>query len=81
MNCSPSMASTRFSQHLNTKILYSRYYYYITVDSETTALQNGACTYRCISKPRHYKIPSSHNGYMKSLGFYENYITLFCMKK
>jgi hypothetical protein len=54
---------------------------YITVDYETTALQNGACTCRCISKPIHYKFPSSHNAYMKSLGFYENYITLLCMKK
>ncbi len=26
---------------------------YITVDSETTALQNGACTYRCICKQMH----------------------------
>jgi hypothetical protein len=30
---------------------------YITVDSGTTALQNGACTYRCISKQMHYKTP------------------------
>jgi len=29
----------------------------------------------------HYKTPFSHNGYMKSLEFYENYITLFCLKK
>ncbi len=41
------------------------------VDSATTALQNGACTYRCISKQMHYKSPLSHNGYMKSLEIYE----------
>ncbi len=29
----------------------------------------------------HYKTPFSHNGYMKSLEFYENSITLFCLKK
>jgi hypothetical protein len=51
------------------------------VDSATTALQNGACTYRCISKQIHYKTPFSDNSYMKSLEFYENYITLFCMEK
>jgi hypothetical protein len=39
------------------------------------------CTYRCISKQMHYKTPFSHNGYMKSLEFYENYITLFCKEK
>jgi hypothetical protein len=47
------------------------------VDSETTALQKGACTYQCISKQMHYKTPFSHNGYMRSVEFYENYITLF----
>jgi hypothetical protein len=52
--------------------------YYITVDSATTALQNGACTYRCISKQMHYKTPFSH---MKSLEIYENYITQFCLEK
>jgi hypothetical protein len=30
---------------------------YITVDSATPALQNGACTYQCISKQIHYKTP------------------------
>jgi hypothetical protein len=39
---------------------------YITVDS---ALQNGACTSRCISEQVHYKTSFSHNGYMKSLEF------------
>ncbi len=29
----------------------------------------------------HYKTPFSHNGYMKSLEIYENYITLFCLEK
>ncbi len=29
----------------------------------------------------HYKTPYSHNGYMKSLELYENYITLFCLEK
>jgi hypothetical protein len=47
------------------------------VDSSTTALQNGACTYQCISKQLHYETPFSHNGYMKSLEFYEKYISLF----
>ncbi len=51
------------------------------MDSATTAPQNGACTYRCISKQMHYKTPLSHNGYMKSLEIYENYITLSCLEK
>jgi hypothetical protein len=51
---------------------------YMTVDSATTALQNGACTYMCISKQMHYKTPFSH---MKSLEIYENYIILFCLEK
>ncbi len=51
---------------------------YITVDSATTALQNDACAYRCISKQMHYKTPFSH---MKSMEIYENYITLFCLEK
>ncbi len=51
---------------------------YITVDSATTALQNGACTYRCISKQMHYKTPFLH---MKSMEIYENFITLFCLEK
>ncbi len=54
---------------------------YITMDSVTTALQNGACTYWCIFKQMHYKTTFSHNGYMKSLEFYDNYITLCCTKK
>ncbi len=29
----------------------------------------------------HYKTPLSHNGYKKSLEFYENYINLFCLEK
>ncbi len=28
-----------------------------------------------------YKTPFSHNGYMKSLEVYENYLSLFCQKK
>jgi dipeptide/tripeptide permease len=43
----------------------SRFYIgccYITVDSSTTALQNGACTYQCLSQQRHYKTPFSQNG-------------------
>ncbi len=51
------------------------------MDSATTALQNGACTYRCISKQMHYKTLFSHNGQMKSLEIYENYITLFYLEK
>jgi hypothetical protein len=35
---------------------------YITVDSATIALQNGACTYRGISKQMHHKTLFSHNG-------------------
>ncbi len=45
---------------------------YITVDSGTTALQNGA------SEQMHYK---THNNYMKNLEIYENNITLFCLEK
>jgi hypothetical protein len=45
---------------------------YITVDSVTTKLHNGACTYRSIFKQMHYKTTFSHNGFMKSLEFYEN---------
>jgi hypothetical protein len=51
------------------------------VDSSTTALQNGACTYQCISKQMHYKTPFSHNGYMKKLEFYEKYISMFYQEK
>jgi hypothetical protein len=29
----------------------------------------------------HYKTPFSHNAYMEILEIYENYITLFCLKK
>ncbi len=47
----------------------------MTVDSSTTA-----CT-QCISKQMHYKTPFSHKGYVKSLEFYENYITLFYLEK
>jgi hypothetical protein len=54
---------------------------YRTVNSGTTVLQNGACTYRCIYKQMPYKTPISHNGNMKSLEIYENYITLFCLEK
>ncbi len=54
---------------------------YKTVDSSTTALQNGACTYQCISKQMHYKTPFSHNGYIKSLELYEKFITLFYLEK
>jgi hypothetical protein len=50
------------------------------VDSATTALHNGACTCQCISKRMHYKIPFSHKGCMRSLEFYENYITLSCLE-
>jgi hypothetical protein len=37
---------------------------YITVDSATTALKNGAWY---IFKQMHYKTPFPHNGYMKNL--------------
>jgi hypothetical protein len=51
------------------------------VDFSTTTFQNGACTYQCISKQMHYITRFSHNGYMKSLEFYENNITLFYLEK
>jgi hypothetical protein len=54
---------------------------HITVDSATTALQDGACTYRCISKQMHYRTPFSHKGYMKNLEIYENYIALSCLER
>jgi hypothetical protein len=54
---------------------------YITADSAITALQTGACKYRCISKQMQHKTPFSHNGYMKSLEIYENFINLFCLEK
>ncbi len=44
-------------------------------------LCNNCTPKRCISKQLHYKTPFSHNGNMKSLEFYENYITLLCLKK
>jgi hypothetical protein len=48
----------------------------------TAALQNGACAHiGAFPKKLRYKTPFSHNGYMKSLEFYENYITLFCLEK
>ncbi len=53
---------------------------YITVDSAITALQNGACTMH-ISVHFEINAPFSHNGYMKSLEFYEYHITLFCLEK
>jgi hypothetical protein len=60
---------------------YVKWCCYITVNSATTALQNGACTHWCISKQMIYKTTFSHIGYMKSLEFYENYITLFFLEK
>ncbi len=39
---------------------------YITVNSATTALQNGACTFRCISK-------QMHNSYIKRLKLWKRY--------
>jgi hypothetical protein len=52
------------------------------VDSGTTALQNGDCTYRCISKQMFYKTPlHTTTTYMKSLEIYENYITLFYLEE
>jgi hypothetical protein len=57
------------------------WYCYIMVDSAKTAILIGACTYQCISKQMHYKTPFSHYNYTKSLEFYENYTTLFCLKK
>jgi hypothetical protein len=54
---------------------------YITVDSAKTALQNGACIYRCISKQMHYETPFSHNGYMKILEYYKTTSLLFSLEK
>jgi len=31
--------------------------------------------------PMHYETPFLHKGYKKSIEFYENYITLFCLEK
>ncbi len=79
-----SMISCQASPVDDLNIKYMYYYIrccYITVDSATTALQNGAWTYRCISKQMHYKTPFSLNGYMKNLEFYESYIILFCLGK
>ncbi len=68
---------------LKIRALYSAYPWMIyAVNMEAAErkldflLQNGACTHRCISKQIHYKTTFSHNSYMKSLEFYENYITL-----
>jgi hypothetical protein len=47
--------------------------------SATTALKNYGCTNRCISKQMRCKKTFSHSVYIKSLEFYENYITLFCL--
>jgi hypothetical protein len=46
------------------------------MDSATTALQNGACTYRGITKQMDNKAPFSHNGYMKSVEIYESLIEI-----
>jgi hypothetical protein len=73
----PPAPSHKLADFLSKKIV-NLWYCYITVNSATTALQNGACTYRCISKQMHYKTPFSH---MKNLEIYENYITLFCLEK
>jgi hypothetical protein len=70
-----AMGRTRFLQVLIFRCCY------ITLDYAATALQNGACTYRFIPKQTHYKIPLSHKGYMKSLWFSENHITLPVLKK
>ncbi len=40
---------------------------YITTDSATTALQNGARTNGCISKQMHHKTSFSHNGFLKKV--------------
>ncbi len=45
----------------------------LSVDSATTALRNGASTYRCISKQMHCKTPFSHKDCMKSLEFYSSW--------
>jgi hypothetical protein len=51
----------------------------------TVLLHNGGfgnnCTpKRCLHNQMHYKTTFSHTGYMKSLEFYENYITLVCLE-
>ncbi len=45
---------------------------YITVDSSTSALQNGACTYQCISKQMHYKNPFHTTATWKAWNFMKN---------
>ncbi len=42
---------------------------------------NNCTPKRCISKQMHYKTAFSLNGSMKSLEFYEKYITLFYQEK
>jgi hypothetical protein len=54
---------------------------YIAVDSGTTALQNDACTYRCISNKCTIKPPFSRKGYIRSMEIYEIYITMFYLEK
>jgi hypothetical protein len=63
------------------EMLHNGGFCYITVDSARNTLQNGAARYQCISKQMHYKTSFSYNGYLKSLEFYVNYITLFCLTK
>ncbi len=59
-------------QHLDFRFCYFglppfRRRCYITDDSATTEFQNGACTYRCISKQMHYQTTFSHNGHIEFL--------------
>ncbi len=51
---------------------------YITVNSGTTALQNGACTFRCISKQMHYKTLFSHRLNEKSGNLWKCTSTSLC---
>ncbi len=54
---------------------------YITVDFAITALQTGACTYRCISKQVHYKNPFQTTAIWKVWNFMTNYMIIFCLEK
>jgi hypothetical protein len=52
---------------------------FIAVLLHNSGFCNKCTPKRCLQT--HYKTPFSQNGYIKSLKFYENYITLFCLEK
>jgi hypothetical protein len=59
---------------------------YLTVLPHNGGFCNNCTPKRCLytsvhSKQMHYKTTCSHKGYMKSLEFYEKYITMFFLEK